>query len=57
MFHVATWNLGHAVTRKLSFAQQWDCFEREVEADIVILAEVKPDFSVCGPDWSFVYCP
>jgi exonuclease III len=55
MFRVATWNVGHAVAPKMPFAQQWEWFEREVEADIVILTETKPDFSVCGPDWSFVY--
>lgn len=35
MFFVATWNVGHAVTPKLSFGQHWEWFEVEVEADIV----------------------
>ena len=55
MLRIATWNLGHAVQPKKPFAAQWEWFNGNVGADLVVFTEAKPDFSVCGPDWSFAF--
>lgn len=55
MFRVATWNVGHAVNPTATFPVQWDWFERNVGAHVVVLTEAKPDFTICDPHWSFVY--
>jgi len=55
VFRVATWNLGHAVHSKKPFRQQWEWFEENVTANLVVFSEAKPDFSLCGSEWSFVF--
>ena len=55
MFRIATWNLGHAVSQRKPFGQQWDWFIENVDPDIVVLTEAKPDFAHCESEWTFVY--
>lgn len=54
MLRFATWNVGHAVASRKPFPEQWEWFEENVGAQLVVLTEARDKFDACDDGWSFV---